>query len=56
MKAKKPRLHPVLILLAVALVSVLFVVACGDDDEPAVSEGVGSAEGRRSLGRRLPGR
>ena len=29
MKAKKPRLHPLLILLAVALVSVLFVVSCG---------------------------
>ena len=44
MRFKKTNLHPVLVLLAVALVSVLFVVACGDDDEPAVSEGVGAAE------------
>ena len=29
MRSKNPRLHPLLILLAVALVSVLFVVSCG---------------------------
>ena len=44
MRFKKTSLHPVLVLLAVALVSVLFVVACGDDEEPAVSEDVGTAE------------
>ena len=44
MRSKKTGLHPFLILLAVALVSVLFVVSCGDDDEPAVSEGTGAAE------------
>ena len=35
MRSKKTGLHPLLILLAVALVSVLFVVSCGDDDEAA---------------------
>ena len=44
MRLKKTNLHPVLVLLAVALVSVLFVVACGDDEDPAVSEGVGATE------------
>ena len=44
MRFKKTSLHPVLVLLAVALASVLFVVACGDDEDPAVSEGVGAAE------------
>ena len=44
MKSKKTGLHPLLILLAVALVSVLFVVACGDDDAPAVSQDTGAAE------------
>ena len=44
MRFKKTNLHPVLVLLAVALVSVLFVVACGDDEDPAVSEGVGATE------------
>jgi peptide/nickel transport system substrate-binding protein len=33
-RSKKTSLHPILILLAVALVSVLFFVACGDDEEP----------------------
>ena len=44
MRFKKTSLHPVLVLLAVALVSVFFVVACGDDEDTAVSEGVGAAE------------
>ena len=44
MRPKKASLHPLLIILAVALVSVLFVAACGDDEAPAVSEGAGSAE------------
>ena len=44
MRSKKTGLHPLLILLAVALVSVLFVVACGDDEAPAVSQDTGAAE------------
>ena len=44
MRFKKTSLHPVLVLLAVALVSVFFVVACGDDEDTAASEGVGAAE------------
>ena len=44
MRFKKTSLHPVLVLLAVALVSVFFVVACGDDEDTAVSEDVGTAE------------
>ena len=36
MRSKKTGLHPFLILLAVALVSVLFVVSCGDDEATAV--------------------
>ena len=43
MKSKATSLHPLLILLAVALVSVLFVVSCGDDDATAVP-GTGAAE------------
>ena len=38
MKSRKTGLHPLLIILAVALVSVLFVAACGDDEAPAVSQ------------------
>ena len=34
MRAKMASLHPLLILLAVALASVLFVVSCGGDAEP----------------------
>ena len=43
MKSKRASLHPFLILLAVALVSVLFVVSCGDDETPAVSQDTGAA-------------
>ena len=38
MRSKTASLHPLLILLAVALVSLLFVVSCGDDEAPAVSQ------------------
>ena len=43
MRSKIASLHPLLILLAVALASVLFVVACGDDEPTAVPD-TGAAE------------
>ena len=42
MRSKKIGLHPLLILLAVALVSGLFVLSCGDDEATAVP-GAGDA-------------
>ena len=44
MRYKPATTHPILVLLAVALVSVLFVVACGDDEAPAASEGTWAVE------------
>ena len=37
MRSKKARLHPLLIILAVALASVLFVAACGGGAEPTAA-------------------
>ena len=37
MRSKILKLHPLLIILAVALASVLFVAACGDDAEPTAA-------------------
>ena len=37
MKSKKAGLHPLLIILAVALASVLFVAACGDGADPTAA-------------------
>ena len=45
MRSKKASLHPLLIILAVALASVLFVVACGGGNEAtAVPQAVEEAE------------
>ena len=48
MRSKKTGLHPLLVILAVALASVLFVVSCGDSAEPTavaqVSESAAEAE------------
>ena len=44
MKSKTASLHPLLILLAVAMVSVLFVVSCGSSSEATAVPGSGAAE------------
>ena len=44
MKPRTPSLHPLLILFAVALVSVLFVVSCGDGGVATATPASGAAE------------
>ena len=44
MKPRTTSLHPLLILLAVALVSVLFVVSCGGGATATAVPGTGAAE------------
>ena len=49
MRSKTASLHPFLILLAIALISVLFVVSCGDDEATAVpGAGVAEAEAAKA--------
>ena len=44
MRSKKAILHPLLIVLTVALASVLFVLACGEGAEPTAVPDTGAAE------------